>query len=202
MFQQMRYIDAYTINFISVTCSPHNANTISRYQRTNRLIPFISKMANTDYQPIIGASLLICNTWMCDITFLILLKWDRSFRGKVSQEGWEMEYMENSCSACSQLSDWGTLKTTTCKTTILYSMHWFYDDTTLVTSPISIPCTSLTVQNKAHFLEKISRCLSGFKFLSLVLCSRHIWVRPASERLWMFIVILCCKTDMLHIPAK
>ena len=51
MFQQMTYIDAY-VNFISVTCSPHNAKiTISRYQPTN-------KSADTDYQPIIGASVL------------------------------------------------------------------------------------------------------------------------------------------------
>ena len=38
MFRQMRYIDAY-INFISVTCSPHNAKTIiGQYQCTNRPI--------------------------------------------------------------------------------------------------------------------------------------------------------------------
>ena len=37
------YIDAY-INFISVTCSPHNAKaTISRLQRTNQLIPLLAK---------------------------------------------------------------------------------------------------------------------------------------------------------------
>ena len=47
---QVTYIDAY-INFISVTCSPHNAKTtIGRYQHTNRFIPIIGKMA--DNQPI------------------------------------------------------------------------------------------------------------------------------------------------------
>jgi len=37
--------------------------TIGRYQRTNRPIPIISKTANTDYPPIIGASLLESSTW-------------------------------------------------------------------------------------------------------------------------------------------
>ena len=45
VFQQMTYIDAY-INFISVTCSAHNAKmTIVPYQRTNRPIPIIGKIA-------------------------------------------------------------------------------------------------------------------------------------------------------------
>ena len=49
MFPQMTYIDAY-INFISVTCSPHNAKpTIGRYQRTNRAIPIIGN--TTDIWP-------------------------------------------------------------------------------------------------------------------------------------------------------
>ena len=53
MFQQMTYVHAY-INFISVTCSPHNAKTtISRYQRTNRLISVIGKTANNRPVPII-----------------------------------------------------------------------------------------------------------------------------------------------------
>ena len=53
MFQQMLYIDAY-INFISVTCSPHNAKTtIGRYQRTNRPILIIGKMADNRLIPII-----------------------------------------------------------------------------------------------------------------------------------------------------
>ena len=57
MFQQMTYVNAY-INFISVTCSPHNAKTtISPYQHNNRPIPIISKTADTDCRPIIGASL-------------------------------------------------------------------------------------------------------------------------------------------------
>ena len=60
MFQQMTYVDAY-IKFILVTSSPHNAKmTIGRYQRTNRPILIISKMADTDNQPIIGASLVMC----------------------------------------------------------------------------------------------------------------------------------------------
>jgi len=58
VFQQMTYVDAYT-NFISVTCSPHNAKTtIGRYQRTNRSIPIIGKMADNLPILIIGASLL------------------------------------------------------------------------------------------------------------------------------------------------
>jgi len=51
MFQPMTYIEVY-INFISVTCSPHNAKTtISRYQYTNRLTPIIGKTA--DNRPIL-----------------------------------------------------------------------------------------------------------------------------------------------------
>ena len=58
MFQEMTYIDAYE-NFISVTCSPHNAKTIiGRYQHTNQLIPIIGKTADIDYWPIIGAPLM------------------------------------------------------------------------------------------------------------------------------------------------
>ena len=60
MFQEMiyMYIDAY-INFISVTCSPHNAKpAIGRYQCADQPIPIIGKMADTDYGPIIGASLV------------------------------------------------------------------------------------------------------------------------------------------------
>ena len=54
MFQQMTYIDAY-INYISVTCSPHNAKTtIGRYQLTNRLIPIIGKMANNRPLPTVS----------------------------------------------------------------------------------------------------------------------------------------------------
>ena len=52
----MTYIDAY-INFISVTCSPHNAiTTIGRYQHTNRPIPITGK--TDDNWRITGASLL------------------------------------------------------------------------------------------------------------------------------------------------
>jgi len=51
MFKQMTYIDAY-INFISVTCNPHNPKTtIGRYQRTNQPIPIIGKTA--DNRPIL-----------------------------------------------------------------------------------------------------------------------------------------------------
>ena len=58
MFQQMTYVDRY-INFISVTCSPHNAKTtIGRYQRTNWPIAIIGRMVDTNYWPIIGASLV------------------------------------------------------------------------------------------------------------------------------------------------
>ena len=53
MFQQITYIDGH-LNFISVTCSPHNAKTtIGRYQCTNRPIPIIGNWPI----PIIGASL-------------------------------------------------------------------------------------------------------------------------------------------------
>ena len=52
--QQMTYIDAY-INFISVTCSPHNAKmTIGRYQRTNWQMPIIGRTADNWPIPIIG----------------------------------------------------------------------------------------------------------------------------------------------------
>ena len=58
MFQQMTYIDAY-VNSISLTCSPHNANTtIGWYQRTNRPISIISKTANNRLMPIIGQLLV------------------------------------------------------------------------------------------------------------------------------------------------
>ena len=58
MFQQMTYIDSH-INFISVTCSPHNAKTtIGRYQRSNRLILIIVRAADSDCRPIISASTL------------------------------------------------------------------------------------------------------------------------------------------------
>jgi len=61
MFQQMTYIDAY-INYISVTCTPHNAKTtIGRYQLAYWPIPTISNTADTDCRPIIGASLDITN---------------------------------------------------------------------------------------------------------------------------------------------
>ena len=54
MFQQMTYVDAY-INFISVTCSPHNAKTtIGRYQRTNRPIAIIGRTADNWPIAIIG----------------------------------------------------------------------------------------------------------------------------------------------------
>ena len=45
MFQQMTYIDAY-MNFISVTCNPHNAKTtIGRYQRTNQPILITGRLS-------------------------------------------------------------------------------------------------------------------------------------------------------------
>ena len=58
MFQQMTYIDA-DINFISVTCSPHNEKTaIGRYQCTNRPIPITGKMADNWLMLIIGRLLV------------------------------------------------------------------------------------------------------------------------------------------------
>ena len=58
-FHQMTHIDAY-INFISVTCSPHNAKTtIGRYQRTvligrYQLLAKRPIIGHTDYWPIIS----------------------------------------------------------------------------------------------------------------------------------------------------
>ena len=58
IFQEMTYIDAY-INFISVTCSPHNAKVkIGRYQRINRPIPIIGKTASNRTMLIIGRLLV------------------------------------------------------------------------------------------------------------------------------------------------
>ena len=47
--------DTHRCIHISVTCSPHSAKmTIGRYQRTNRPIPIIGKMANNRPIPIVG----------------------------------------------------------------------------------------------------------------------------------------------------
>ena len=75
MFEQMRYIDAY-INFISVTCSPHNAKTtigwyqvlIGRY-RLSAKWPMIGRYQlsadyrciSTDNTPVIGNRSSTCN---------------------------------------------------------------------------------------------------------------------------------------------
>ena len=76
MFPQMTYTDAY-INFISVTCSPHNAKiTIGRYQHTNRPIPIIGKTADNRPIPIVGASLVnvLVNCLSCTISASVVTK--------------------------------------------------------------------------------------------------------------------------------
>ena len=61
MFQQMTYIDAY-INFISVTCSPHNAKTtIGWYQRTNWQVPIVG----VSLVPVTHFGKTLCGLWRC-----------------------------------------------------------------------------------------------------------------------------------------